>query len=65
LTLQSDANASQFSYPDYEAYRDQLHCFSGLIASSHDLLKLTEAGGVLRDALALRALFSGVWGCYH
>jgi predicted permease len=47
LTLQSDANASQFSYPDYVAYRDQLHCFSGLIASSHDLLKLTEAGGVL------------------
>jgi predicted permease len=47
LTLQSEANASQFSYPDYEAYRDQLQCFSGLIASSHDLLKLTEAGGVL------------------
>ena len=42
LTLQSDANASQFSYPDYEAYRDQLHCFSGLIASSHDLLKLSR-----------------------
>jgi predicted permease len=47
LTLQSDANASQFSYPDYEVYRDQLHSFSGLIASSHDLLKLTEAGSVL------------------
>ncbi|HEY6305976.1 MAG TPA: ABC transporter permease [Candidatus Angelobacter sp.] len=47
LTLQSDANASQFSCPDYEVYRDQLHSFSGLIASSHDLLKLTEAGGVL------------------
>lgn len=47
LTLQSDANASQFSYPDYEAYRDQLHCFKGLIASSHDLLTLTDAGGVL------------------
>lgn len=47
LTLQSDASASEFSYPDYEAYRDQLHCFSGLIASSHDLLTLTDAGGVL------------------
>jgi len=47
LTLQSEANASQFSYPDYEAYRDQLHCFSGLIASAHDQLTLTEAGGAL------------------
>lgn len=47
LTLQSDANASQFSYPDYVAYRDQLHCFSGLIASAHDQLTLTDAGGVL------------------
>ena len=46
LTLQSDANASQFSYPDYEAYRDQLHCFRGLIASAHDQLTLTDAGGV-------------------
>ena len=62
LTLQSDANASQFSYPDYEAYRDQLHCFSGLIASSHDLLTLTQAGGVISGRSAAAGSLMGRLG---
>src|SRR6266576_2323967 len=62
LTLQSDANASQFSYPDYEAYRDQLHCFSGLIASSHDQLTLTDAGGVVSGRSAVAGSLLGRLG---
>lgn len=62
LTLQSDANASQFSYPDYEAYRDQLHCFSGLIASSVNLLTLTQAGGVVSGRSAAAGSLLGRLG---
>lgn len=62
LTLQSDANASRFSYPDYEAYRDQLHCFSGLIASSHDQLRLTDAGGVVSGRSAVAGSLLGRLG---
>jgi len=47
LRLQSGANDATFSYPDYEAYRDQLHSFSGVIAVSLDQLKLTGAGGIV------------------
>lgn len=37
-----------FSIPDYEAYRDRVHSFSGLIATSFPQnLTLTEAGGVM------------------
>ena len=36
------------SYRDYEAYRDNLHSFSGVIAQSMDRLTLTEAGGLRR-----------------
>jgi predicted permease len=36
-----------FSIPDYEAYRDRVHSFNGLIASSNpQYLTLTGAGGV-------------------
>lgn len=62
LTLQSDANASQFSYPDYEAYRDQLHSFTGLIASSHDQLTLTDAGGVVSGRSAVAGSLLGRLG---
>lgn len=62
LTLQSDANASRFSYPDYEAYRDQLHCFRGLIASSHDQLRLTDAGGVVSGRSAVAGSLLGRLG---
>src|SRR5262249_16741977 len=36
-----------FSYPDYEAYRDGLHSFSGLIAFSTAHLRLLTAGGAV------------------
>jgi predicted permease len=40
---------ASFSIPDYEAYRDQLHSFSGLIASSPPQnLTLTGAGGIAK-----------------
>jgi predicted permease len=46
LVLHSGATQPYFSYPDYEAYRDGLHSFSGLIAqSSEESLPLAYAGG--------------------
>jgi predicted permease len=36
-----------FSYPDYESYRDSIGSFSGLIAASHEQMRLTAAGGVI------------------
>ncbi len=41
LRLHSGATSARFSYPDYEAYRDRLESFSGVIAFSIDELKLT------------------------
>ena len=47
LKLRSGATAGWFSYPDYEAYRDNVHSFSGLAAwKGVDLLTLSGAGGV-------------------
>src|SRR5882724_10368561 len=46
LRLHSGLTTASFSYPDYEAYRDQLHSVSGLIAFSIDQLKLTDAGAI-------------------
>src|SRR5580692_713530 len=46
LILHSGATDPYFSYSDYEAYRDRLHSFSGLIAESGDeFLTLSDAGG--------------------
>jgi macrolide transport system ATP-binding/permease protein len=36
---------NDFSYPDYEAYRDSLHSFSGLVASQAMTARLSNAGG--------------------
>jgi macrolide transport system ATP-binding/permease protein len=36
-----------FSYPDYEAYRDSVHSFSGLIAFSPEHMRLSNAGGII------------------
>ena len=44
VRLQSGATNATFSYPDYEAYRDQLHSFAGAIAFRVDQLRLTGAG---------------------
>ena len=47
LRLQSGATDARFSYPDYEAYRDGLRSFSGVIAFSIEELTLTDAGGAV------------------
>ena len=47
LRLQSGATNARFSYPDYEAYRDGLRSFSGVIAFSIEKLTLTDAGGAV------------------
>jgi hypothetical protein len=52
LVLHSGNIQWLFSYPDYEAYRDRLHSFSGVIARSDEFLILSDAGGSVsqRDA---------------
>ena len=55
LRLQSGATNARFSYPDYEAYRDGLRSFSGVIAFSIEQLTLSDAGG----AVARRSAGSG------
>jgi putative ABC transport system permease protein len=46
LILHSGTTDPYFSYLDYEAYRDRLHSFSGLIAESRsEFLALSDAGG--------------------
>jgi predicted permease len=52
LRLQSGVASATFSYPDYEAYRDRLHSFSGVIAVYLDELKLTGAGGIVSQRSA-------------
>ncbi len=47
LHLQSGVINSQFSYPDYEAYRDHLRSFNGVITCYLNQLKLTGAGGIV------------------
>jgi predicted permease len=46
LRLQSGGTSARFSYPDFEAYRDGLRSFSGVIAFSIEELKLSDAGGI-------------------
>src|SRR5258708_2336455 len=48
LALMRDSNATDFSfsYPDYEAYRDSVHSFSGLVAFRLARVTLSNAGGI-------------------
>ncbi len=46
LRLQSGVTTVRFSYPDYEAYRNHLRSFSGILAVSLEQLRLTDAGGL-------------------
>src|SRR2546430_940160 len=52
VTLMRDSGATEFrfSYPDYEAYRDSVHSFSGLIAFSPEHMRLSNAGGVVNQS---------------
>lgn len=45
LRLESGVTEARLSYPDYEAYRDGLRSFSGVIAFAIESLTLTDAGG--------------------
>ena len=49
LVRQSGDTVVDFSYPDYQAYRDNLHSFTGVIAHNVDRLILSGAGGPMRD----------------
>lgn len=50
VRLESGATNARFSYPDYEAYRDHLESFSGIIAFFIEQLVLTDAGGAASPA---------------
>jgi predicted permease len=62
LNLQSGAYSYLFSYPDYEAYRDQVHACSGLIAWSNEELALTDAGGIISQRTAAAGTLLGKLG---
>ena len=47
LTSQAGDTTFTFSNPDYEAYRDTVHSFSGLIAFTTEHLTLSNAGDVV------------------
>src|SRR6266851_7956168 len=47
LRLQSGGTTARFSYPDFEAYRDGLRSFSGVIAFSIEQLTLSDADHVV------------------
>src|SRR5712691_3644238 len=49
LALIRDSGAADFSfsYADYEAYRDSVHSFSGVIAFNPEHMRLSNAGGII------------------
>jgi hypothetical protein len=49
LVRQSGDIEVDFSYPDFKAYQENLHSFSGVIAHSVDRLTLSSAGGPVRN----------------
>ncbi|MGA2851567.1 MAG: ABC transporter permease, partial [Terracidiphilus sp.] len=54
---------SNFSYPDYEAYRDQLHSFSGVIAAAEgESMILSDAGAVVSQRNAADESLAGKLG---
>jgi len=67
LIPRSGAIEAFFSYPDYEAYRDQLHSFSGVIAHAMniDLLPVSGAGDTVNHRDAAAGATTGGWGCFR
>ena len=47
LIRQSGAADFHFSYPDYQAYRDSVHSFKGLVATAEEWMTLSGAGGII------------------
>ena len=62
LIRDSGASGFTFSYPDYEAYRDSVHAFSGLIAFSSERMRLSKGGGVARQPKAASESGLGLFG---
>ena len=63
LILHSGATEPYFSYPDYEAYRDHLHSFSGLIAEGgSEVLTLSDAGGSVSQRSSADGSLAGKLG---
>jgi predicted permease len=46
LLRESGAADFTFSYPDYQAYRDSVHSFRGLIATNHEQMRLSNTEGI-------------------
>ena len=53
LLLHSGAAGYTFSYPDYEAYRDSLHSFHGLIATNREQMRLSTADGIVSQRTSM------------
>lgn len=61
LQLRDGPTNALFSYPDYEAYRDRLQAFSGVVAVAIDQLRLTDAGGVVNQRRTETGSLIGGW----
>lgn len=59
LRLQNGAVKNDFSYPDYVAYRNHLHSFSGIIAVTVDELRLTDTTGIVAPRKAASGSLMG------
>jgi ABC-type antimicrobial peptide transport system permease subunit len=64
LVRDSSATDYSFSYPDYEAYRDSLHSFSGLIAFRPARVTLSSAGGMISQRTSAAASGLGRLGLF-
>src|SRR5882724_2415226 len=64
LALMRDAGASDFafSHPDYEAYRDSVRSFSGLIAFSPEHMRLSNGGGIISQRTSAAGSRIGKFG---
>jgi predicted permease len=57
----SGAGVYTFSYPDYEAYRDSVRSFDGLIALSSEQMTLSHAGGIISKTSSAAGSMLGGW----
>ncbi|WP_348265211.1 ABC transporter permease [Telmatobacter sp. DSM 110680] len=64
LLRQSGEREAQFSYPDYEAYKQQSHTIAGLVATGQQFeqLIMSDAGGSSDDRKAASDSLLGKWG---
>ena len=67
LALVRDSSATDytFSYPDYEAYRDSVRSFNGLIAFRPARVTLSNAGGMLSQRTSAAGSGFGRLGLIH